>query len=85
MQDGDFATKLKVVGTGTFEVGVSVTGQRASFRVLQLHVRRRRSGAGHRTVQAQRAARLPRDGERHIGALNFMRAASSPFPAQLPW
>ncbi len=24
MQDGDFCNKLKVVGTGTFEVGVSV-------------------------------------------------------------
>ncbi len=59
IQDGDFCNMLKVTGTGTFEVGVSVKD-----RQLALEYQNFMYGDGDlemdsATVEAQRAAKLP--------------------------
>jgi hypothetical protein len=59
VQDGDFCNMLKVTGTGTFEVGVSVKD-----RQLALEYENFMYGDGDlemdtATVEAQRAAKLP--------------------------
>ncbi len=59
LQDGDFCNRLKVTGTGTFEVGVSVKD-----RTIALEYSNFMYGDGDLemdtgTVEAQRAAKLP--------------------------
>ncbi|MDD4162765.1 MAG: hypothetical protein PHW87_09845 [Methanothrix sp.] len=59
VQDGDFCNMLKVTGTGTFEVGVSVKDKQLALEYYNFM-----SGDGDLemdsdTVEAQRAAKLP--------------------------
>jgi hypothetical protein len=59
MQDGDFCNKLKVVGTGTFEVGVSVKDKELALEYFNFMYGDGDLELDTGTVQAQRAARLP--------------------------
>lgn len=71
IQDGDFCNRLKVAGTGAFEVGVSVKD-----RQIALEYSNFMSGDGDlemdtSTVEAQRAAKLPGMGNGSAVPLNL--------------
>ncbi|MGV8175405.1 MAG: hypothetical protein ACP5OU_06850 [Methanothrix sp.] len=59
MQDGDFCNRLKVVGTGTFEVGVSVKDKELALEYFNFMYGEGDLEMDSGTVAAQRAARLP--------------------------
>ena len=59
VQDGDFCNMLKVTGTGTFEVGVSVKDRQLALEYYNLMYGDGDLEMDSGTVEAQRAAKLP--------------------------
>ena len=59
MQDGDFCNRLKVAGTGTFEVGVSVKDRQIALEYSNFMTGDGDLEMDSATVEAQRAANLP--------------------------
>ncbi len=84
VQDGDFCNRLKVAGTGTFEVGVTVKD-----RQLALEYANFMSGDGDlemdsNTVEAQRAAKLPGMGNGSAVPLNLWESARITYSGKTP-
>ena len=84
VQDGDFCNKLKVAGTGSFEVGVSVKD-----RELALEYNSFMTGDGDLeldsgTVEAQRAARLPGMENGSTVPLNLWESQRLTYSGQTP-
>jgi hypothetical protein len=84
IQDGDFCNKLKVTGTGSFEVGVSVKD-----RHLALEYENYMTGDGDlemdsNTVEAQRAARLPGMGNGSSVPLNLWEGTKLVYSGKTP-
>lgn len=82
LQDGDFCNRLKVTGTGTFEVGVSVVD-----RVLALEYYNTLYGDGDlemdtSTVEAQRSAKLHPTGE--ATPLNLYEDSKLTYSGKIP-
>ena len=59
VQDGDFCNMLKVTGTGTFEVGVSVKDRQIALEYYNFMYGDGDLEMDSGTVEAQRAAKLP--------------------------
>lgn len=59
IQDGDFCNRLKVTGTGSFEVGVSVKDKEQALEYLSFMQGDGDLEMDTTTVNAQRAARIP--------------------------
>jgi len=59
IQDGDFCNRLKVTGTGTFEVGVSVKDRQLALEYYNFMYGDGDLEMDSGTVEAQRAAKLP--------------------------
>lgn len=59
VQDGDFCNRLKVAGTGTFEVGVSVKDRQIALEYYNFMYGDGDLEMDSGTVEAQRAAKLP--------------------------
>jgi len=59
VQDGDFCNRLKVTGTGTFEVGVSVKDRQLALEYYNFMYGDGDLEMDSGTVEAQRAAKLP--------------------------
>jgi hypothetical protein len=59
VQDGDFCNTLKVTGTGTFEVGVSVKDRQLALEYYNFMYGDGDLEMDSGTVEAQRAAKLP--------------------------
>jgi hypothetical protein len=84
VQDGDFCNKLKVAGTGSFEVGVTVKD-----RELALEYSSFMTGDGDLeldsgTVEAQRAARLPGMENGSTVPLNLWESHKLTYSGQTP-
>jgi hypothetical protein len=83
-QDGEFSNRLKVTGTGTFEVGVSVKD-----RQLALEYENFMYGDGDLemdtgTVEAQRAAKLPGMGDGSAVPLNLYENTRLTYSGKTP-
>lgn len=84
VQDGEFSNRLKVTGTGTFEVGVSVKD-----RQLALEYDNFMYGDGDLemdtgTVEAQRAAKLPGMGNGSAVPLNLYENTKLTYSGKTP-
>jgi len=84
VQDGEFCNRLKVTGTGAFEVGVSVKD-----RHLALEYSNFMSGDGDlemdtNTVEAQRAAKLPGMGNGSAVPLNLFENTRITYSGKTP-
>ena len=59
VQDGDFCNRLKVTGTGTFEVGVSIKDRQLALEYYNFMYGGGDLEMDTGTVEAQRTAKLP--------------------------
>ena len=84
MQDGDFCNKLKVVGTGTFEVGVSVKDKELALEYFNLMYGEGDLELDTGTVQAQRAAKLPGMENGSSVPLNLYESSKLTFSGKTP-
>ena len=84
MQDGDFCNKLKVMGTGTFEVGVSVKDKELALEYFNLMYGEGDLELDTGTVQAQRAAKLPGMENGSSVPLNLYESSKLTFSGKTP-
>ncbi len=84
MQDGDFCNKLKVVGTGTFEVGVSVKDRELALEYFNFMYGDGDLELDTGTVQAQKAAKLPGMEKGTSVPLNLYESSKLTFSGKTP-
>ena len=84
MQDGDFCNKLKVAGTGTFEVGVSVKDKELALEYSNFLYGDGDLELDTGTVEAQRAAKLPGMEEGSSVPLNLYEKSKLTFSGKTP-
>jgi hypothetical protein len=84
MQDGDFCNKLKVVGTGTFEVGVSVKDKELALEYFNFMYGDGDLELDTGTVEAQRAAKLPGMEKGTTVPLNLYESSKLTFSGETP-
>ncbi|VVB71570.1 Uncharacterised protein [uncultured archaeon] len=84
VQDGDFCNRLKVTGTGTFEVGVSVKDKQLALEYYNVMYGDGDLEMNSGTVEAQRAAKLPGMGNGSAVPLNLWEDASITYSGKTP-
>jgi hypothetical protein len=84
VQDGDFCNKLKVTGTGTFEVGVSVKDKQLALEYYNFMYGDGDLEMDSGTVEAERAAKLPGMGNGSAVPLNLWEGTSLTYSGKTP-
>jgi hypothetical protein len=84
VQDGDFCNRLKVAGTGTFEVGVSVKDKQLALEYYNFMTGDGDLEMDSGTVEAQRAARLPGMGSDSAVPLNLWEGTKLTYSGKTP-
>jgi len=84
VQDGDFCNRLKVTGTGTFEVGVSVKDRQLALEYSNFMYGDGDLEMDSGTVEAQRAARLPGMDNGSAVPLNLWESSKLTYSGKTP-
>jgi hypothetical protein len=84
VQDGDFCNRLKVTGTGTFEVGVSVKDRQLALEYYNFMYGDGDLEMDSGTVEAQRAARLPGMDNGSAVPLNLWESSKLTYSGKTP-
>jgi hypothetical protein len=84
VQDGEFCNRLKVTGTGTFEVGVSVKDRQIALEYSNLMYGDGDLEMDSNTVEAQRATRLPGMGNGSALPLNLYEGTKLTYSGKTP-
>ena len=84
VQDGDFCNRLKVTGTGTFEVGVSVKDRQLALEYYNFMYGEGDLEMDSGTVEAQRAARLPGMDNGSAVPLNLWESSKLTYSGKTP-
>lgn len=84
MQDGDFCNMLKVAGTGTFEVGVSVKDREIALEYSNFMYGDGDLEMDSGTVEAQRAAKLPGSDNGSTVPLNLWESNKLTYSGKTP-
>lgn len=84
VQDGDFCNRLKVAGTGTFEVGVSVKDRQIALEYYNFMTGDGDLEMDSGTVEAQRAASLPGMGNGSAVPLNLLEDTKLTYSGKTP-
>jgi hypothetical protein len=84
VQDGEFCNRLKVTGTGTFEVGVSVKDRQIALEYSNIMYGDGDLEMDSNTVEAQRAARLPGMGNGSALPLNLYEGTKLTYSGKTP-
>jgi hypothetical protein len=84
MQDGDFCNRLKVTGTGAFEVGVSVKDRQIALEYDSFMTGDGDLEMDSGTVEAQRAAKLPGMGNGSAVPLNLWEGSRITYSGKTP-
>jgi hypothetical protein len=84
LQDGDFCNTLKVTGTGSFEVGVSVKDRQLALEYSNFMYGDGDLEMDSGTVEAQRAAKLPGMGDGSAVPLNLWESNKLTYSGKTP-
>jgi len=84
LQDGDFCNRLKVTGTGAFEVGVSVKDREIALEYSNFMTGDGDLEMDSGTVEAQRAAKLPGMGNGSAVPLNLWEGTKLTYSGKTP-
>jgi hypothetical protein len=84
LQDGEFSNRLKVTGTGTFEVGVSVKDKHLALEYENFMYGDGDLEMDTGTVEAQRAAKLPGMGNGSAVPLNLYENTRLTYSGKTP-
>ncbi len=84
VQDGEFCNKLRVAGTGTFEVGVSVKDKPLALEYYNIMYGDGDLEMDTKTVEAQRAAKLPGMGNGSAVPLNLWEGTRITYSGKTP-
>ena len=84
VQDGDFCNRLKVTGTGTFEVGVSVKDRQLALEYDNFMYGDGDLEMDSGTVEAQRAAKLPGMDNGSAVPLNLWESSKITYSGKTP-
>jgi len=84
IQDGEFCNRLKVAGTGTFEVGVSVKDKQLALEYYNIMYGDGDLEMDTNTVEAQRAAKLPGMGNGSAVPLNLWEGTKIAYSGKTP-
>lgn len=84
VQDGEFCNRLKVAGTGSFEVGVSVKDRHLALEYQNFMVGDGDLEMDSNTVEAQRAAKLPGMGNGSTVPLNLWEGTKLAYSGKTP-
>ena len=84
VQDGDFCNRLKVTGTGTFEVGVSVKDRQLALEYSNFMYGDGDLEMDSGTVEAQKAARLPGMDNGSAVPLNLWESSKLTYSGKTP-
>ena len=84
VQDGEFCNRLRVTGTGTFEVGVSVKDKQLALEYSNLMYGDGDLEMDSSTVEAQRAAKLPGMGNGSAVPLNLYEGTKLTYSGKTP-
>ena len=84
IQDGEFCNRLKVAGTGTFEVGVSVKDKQLALEYYNIMYGDGDLEMDTNTVEAQRAAKLPGMGNGSAVPLNLWEGTRVTYSGKTP-
>jgi hypothetical protein len=84
VQDGEFCNRLKVTGTGTFEVGVSVKDRSLALEYSNVMYGDGDLEMDSNTVEAQRAAKLPGMGNGSAVPLNLWESSKLTYSGKTP-
>ena len=84
VQDGEFCNKLKVTGTGSFEVGVSVKDKELALEYYNIMYGDGDLEMDSNTVEAQRASQLPGMGNGSTVPLNLWDSNKLTYSGKTP-
>ena len=84
VQDGEFCNKLKVTGTGSFEVGVSVKDRELALEYYNIMYGDGDLEMDSNTVEAQRASQLPGMGNGSTVPLNLWDSNKLTYSGKTP-
>jgi hypothetical protein len=84
IQDGEFCNRLKVTGTGAFEVGVSVKDKQLALEYNNIMYGDGDLEMDTNTVEAQRAAKLPGMGNGSAVPLNLWEGTRVTYSGKTP-
>lgn len=84
IQDGEFCNRLKVAGTGSFEVGVSVKDRQIALEYYNIMYGDGDLEMDSSTVEAQRAAMLPGMGNGSAVPLNLWEGTRLTYSGKTP-